>query len=108
MGYSFIPLFIGNLGAGWISGSVYQKLSDKHTMVLKTIHEKGLNFNPEWTKQEFFTNTADSLNMTNNEFTQYLWNSFNPNTIWLVISGIGISAATLLWIYNHFIKPTSS
>ena len=108
MGYSFIPLFIGNLGAGWISGSVYQQLSDKHTMVLKTITEKGLTFDANWTKQEFFTHTAQSLHLSNSEFTSYLWNTFNPNTIWMVVFGIGLTAASLLWLYNHFIIQRQS
>jgi len=33
MGYSFLPLFLGNIFAGVISGSVYQNLSDKHTLL---------------------------------------------------------------------------
>ena len=104
MGYSFIPMFIGNLGAGWISGSVYQQLSDKHTMVLKTIAEKNLLNNENWTKQEYFTETARALHLTENEFTQYLWNTFHPNSIWMVIFGIGLTAAILLWIYHKLIK----
>ncbi len=108
MGYSFIPLFLGNLGAGWISGDVYQRLSDKHTMVLKTIAEKGLSSDAGWSKQEFFTHTAQSMNMTDNEFTQYLWNTFHPNNIWMVIFGIGLMAAVLLWLYNIMLKPAAN
>jgi len=107
MGYSFIPLFLGNLGAGWISGNVYQQLSDKHTMVLKTIADKGLTSDAGWSKQEYFTHTAQSLNMTDHEFTQYLWNTFHPNNIWMVIFGIGLVAAILLWLYHMMIKTGS-
>jgi len=108
MGYSFIPLFLGNLGAGWISGNVYQQLSDKHTMVLKTIAEKGFSSDAGWSKQEFFTHTAQSMDMTDNEFTQYLWNTFHPNNIWMVIFGIGLVAALLLWLYNIMLKPAAN
>lgn len=100
MGYSFIPMFLGNLGAGWISGSVYQQTSDKHTFVLKTIEALGLPVDENWTKQEYFSNTAKTLNYTENEFTQYLWNTFHPNQIWIIVFGIGLISAILLWIYN--------
>ena len=33
MGYSFIPMFLGNVFAGIISGNVYQSMSDKHSLV---------------------------------------------------------------------------
>lgn len=104
MGYSFIPLFIGNLGAGWISGSVYQRLSDKHTMVLKTIEQNNFLSEESWSKQEYFTKTAQNMNLSENQFTQYLWETFHPNSIWMVIFGIGLTAAIMLWIYNKVIK----
>jgi MFS family permease len=104
MGYSFIPMFIGNLGAGWISGSVYQQLSDKHTMVLKTISDNNLAYNANWTKQEYFTETARVLHLSDAGFTQYLWQTFHPNNIWMVVFGIGMVSAILLWIYNKLIK----
>ncbi len=103
MGYSFIPLFLGNLGAGWISGSVYQKISDKHTFVLKTIEEFNLSSNENWSKLEYFKHTANALNYTENEFTQYLWATFHPNQIWMVVFGIGLISAFLLWVYNQFL-----
>ncbi|MDP2722369.1 MAG: MFS transporter [Bacteroidales bacterium] len=104
MGYSFIPMFIGNLGAGWISGSVYQQLSDKHTLVLKTIADNNLTYNANWTKQEYFTETARALHLSDADFTQYLWQTFHPNNIWMVVFGIGMVSAILLWVYNKLIK----
>jgi hypothetical protein len=68
--------------------------------VLKTIEALGLPVDENWTKQEYFSNTAKTLNYTENEFTQYLWNTFHPNQIWIIVFGIGLISAILLWIYN--------
>ena len=42
MGYSFIPVFLGQLLAGIISGPIYEKLSDKVIIVKKFAAENGL------------------------------------------------------------------
>lgn len=47
MGYSFIPVFLGNVFAGIISGGVYQQMSDKVVMVRKLVAEKGLQLSDQ-------------------------------------------------------------
>ena len=44
MGYSFIPVFLGNVFAGIISGGVYQQMLDKVVMVRKLVAEKAYNY----------------------------------------------------------------
>ncbi|HAG17343.1 MAG TPA: MFS transporter [Bacteroidales bacterium] len=101
MGYSFIPLFLGNLFAGIVSGKVYQEMSDKHTLLIRVIHEKGIQLPENLSQNDFFSEAARQLNMTNTELTNYLWTSYHPSNIWWVIAAIGMAAAFGLAIYNR-------
>ncbi len=103
MGYSFIPVFLGNVFAGFISGNVYQTMSDKHTLAVRMMSEKGISLSEELTHHQYFTQAAEKLNMTPGEFTGFLWNQYHPSNIWMVIFAIGIVAATMLAIYSKFI-----
>jgi dipeptide/tripeptide permease len=100
MGYSFLPLFLGNIFAGIISGKVYQDMSDKHTLLLKEVSDKGLQISTDLSHNEFFSEAANQLNMSNLELTNYLWTTYNPAHIWWVIAVIGGGSAIGLAIYN--------
>ena len=103
MGYSFIPVFIGTIFAGYISGAVYQRMSDKHALLVKEVNLRGLNISSELSQNEYFAAAADKMNMSNNELTSYLWNTYHPSNIWIVIISIGLMSALFLWIYNRFL-----
>lgn len=100
MGYSFIPLFLGNIFAGIISGKVYQDMSDKHTLLTQEVSDKGLEISTELSHNQYFSEAASQLNMSNLELTNYLWATYNPAQIWWVIAVIGGGAAIGLAIYN--------
>lgn len=103
MGYSFIPLFLGNIFAGFISGDVYQQMSDKHTFVKQVAEKQGLTISEGLTQNQYFEAVAAQMNMNPSELTNYLWQQYNPSSIWVVIFSIGIFAAISLWLYNRFI-----
>lgn len=100
MGYSFIPLFLGNIFAGIVSGKVYQDMSDKHTLLLKEVSDKGLEISTELSHNKYFSEAARQFNMSDLELTNYLWTTYNPAQIWWVIAVIGGGAAIALAIYN--------
>lgn len=100
MGYSFIPLFLGNIFAGIVSGKVYQDMSDKHTLLLKEVSDKGLEISTELSHNKYFSEAAKQFNMSDLELTNYLWTTYNPAQIWWVIAIIGGGAAIALAIYN--------
>lgn len=100
MGYSFLPLFLGNIFAGIVSGKVYQDMSDKHTLLLEVIKEKGLQLSTDLTHNELFSEAARQLNMSDVELTNFLWTTYHPGNIWWVIAAIGGGAAIALAIYN--------
>ncbi len=103
MGYSFIPVFIGNIFAGIISGNVYQAMSDKHSILLKEIEKKGLTIDSGLSHNEFFHEAAGMMDMTDKQLTDYLWNNYHPSYIWIVIFAIGIVAAISLKLYNRYV-----
>jgi dipeptide/tripeptide permease len=101
MGYSFIPVFLGNILAGIISGNVYQVLSDKVSITKTFAAEKGLQITDGLTSNEYFNEVASQVNMNAQELTAYLWNTYNPSNMWMVILAIGITATACLFIYDR-------
>ena len=106
MGCSFIPVAIGNLFAGIVSGNVYQNLSDKITLVQKEIIARGIDLpaiGERFTKNEYFQSAAAKMNMSSNQLTQFLWDKYHPSSFWFVVLGIGVAASALLFVYDQFI-----
>ncbi|MBU8891483.1 MAG: MFS transporter [Bacteroidales bacterium] len=106
MGMSFLPVTLGNLLAGYISGGVYGKMSDKVTLLQNDLALKGLSV-PEisvtFSQTDLFNKAGELLNMTQTEITDYLWISYNPGRIWVVLLGIGVGASFLLFLYDRFL-----
>jgi len=133
MGTYFLPVFAGNKLAGWLSGSVYGKMSSKITLAQKEAIAKGLeitdknghlitytktgfkvvgdngqildNIKPEITKTEYIQQIAEKLHMNVNELTTYLWNHYHPNKILYIFVGIGLFTFIALVLYDKvFVK----
>ncbi|WP_461640095.1 MFS transporter [Labilibaculum euxinus] len=103
MGYSFIPVFLGNVFAGFISGNVYQDMSDKTLFVKQEVAKRGLEISESLSQNEYFNRAAESMSMTPNELTNYLWSSYNPSKIWYVILAIGLFAVLALYFYDRLL-----
>ena len=72
MGYSFIPVFLGNVFAGIISGGVYQQMLDKVVMVRKLVAEKGLQLSEQLSNNAYFEEVARQLQLSGQELTHLL------------------------------------
>jgi len=103
MGYSFIPMFLGNLFTGIISGEVYQMMSDKVEIVREEATKQGLVLSESLTQSEEFQALAEKMSYTSSELTNYLWVQYQPYNFWMVIAGIGGLAALSLLVYNRTI-----
>lgn len=109
MGYSFLPVFFGSIMAGAISGNVYQNMSDKNTLLKEELSVRGIEISTNLSQNEFFNTAAQKLDMTSSELTSFLWNTYSPSNIWIVILAIGMISALCLFLYNRFlIQPTIS
>ncbi|MGQ1908920.1 MFS transporter [Marinifilum sp. RC60d5] len=103
MGYSFIPVFLGNVFAGIISGNVYQEMSDKTVFVKQEVAKRGLEISESLSQNEYFTQAAKAMDMNPMELTNYLWTSYNPSKIWYVILAIGLFAVVALYFYDKLL-----
>lgn len=107
MGTSFLPIAAGHKLAGWLSGDFYEGISDKFYLLHKEVAERGLQFPTEYsdsfTKNDFFSQAAEKMNMSQTELTNFLWQNYHPSNIWMVFSGIAVSAVVFLWLYDRFV-----
>lgn len=103
MGCSFLPVFLGNFFAGIISGNVYGAMSDSHTLAMKAVEAKGGAIAEGLSKTDYFDSAATLYNMNTIEFKQYLWNTYDPSRIWIVILAIGLISAVGLYLYDKYL-----
>src|SRR6056297_601201 len=106
MGTSFLPVTLGNFLAGYISGGVYGKMSDKTNILQQEVAKRNLDI-PEisdtFSQTDYYNRAADLMNMNHHELTQFLWENYQPNKIWIVLLGIGIGASFLLFLYDRLL-----
>jgi proton-dependent oligopeptide transporter, POT family len=163
-GTYFLPVAVGNWVTGFISGDLYQKWSDKLSLLQTEMSSrkiempnvvskeeyieqaskalkmpisefenkfdlkqdtidwqlvgekvnqfalsKGIditNVQLPFSKSQYFALAEQKLQMSHWELTQLLWDTYQPNKLWIVIFGIGIFSVITLSIYDRFvIKP---
>lgn len=106
MGASFLPMAGGNFFAGILSGDVYGKMSDKISLLQREAAVRDLDI-PEisatFTQNDFVAKAAEMMNMTQTELTVYLWDTYQPGSIWMVFVGIGFGTVALLYLYDRLI-----
>ncbi len=105
MGFAYIPLFLGNILAGVVAGPIYQKLSDKHEFALDFATKNGFSISTDSdiTKNAIFESIAQQNNMNTQDFTNLLWNTYNPGNFWYVIFAIGVFSAISLFAYDRLV-----
>lgn len=101
MGYSFIPMFLGNLFTGIISGEVYQIMSDKVEIVREEASKQGIILDESLTQSQEFNLLANEMGYSQIELTNYLWSYYQPYNFWMVIAAVGGMAALSLLVYNR-------
>jgi dipeptide/tripeptide permease len=106
MGCSFLPVAFGNFFAGFISGGVYENMSDKISLAQKEMAARGVDMpaiDNAFSKNDYLAAAAKEAGMNLNEFSQFLWDKYEPSSIWLVVAGIGFGATILLFLYDRII-----
>lgn len=105
MGCSFLPVALGSFLAGMI-GTIYGKWSDKVVLLRNDLIMRG-NDIPEigknFTQTDLYTKAHEITGMSQTEITQYLWQTYHPNKIWIIILGIGVGASFLLFLYDRLL-----
>ncbi len=133
MGTYFLPVFVGNKIAGWLSGSIYGKMSAKISLAQNEAMSKGLemvdkngqlihytktgfkavdkagnvlkDIKPDITKNGYIEQVATKLHMNVDQLTTHLWDTYHPNEILYIFVGIGIFTFFALVFYDKiFVK----
>lgn len=107
MGCYYIPMAAGNFFAGILSGSVYERLSDKISLLQREVETRGLeipSIGQGFTQNDYFARAAELMGMTQYELTNYLWQAYDPSRIWIVFSGIGLITVIALVTYQKIVR----
>lgn len=102
MGCSFLPVFLGNFFAGFIAGNAYSVMSDRETLALRAVEEAGVSTSG-MSAGNYFEQGAQALDMTAAQFKTFLWDTYNPSKIWILILAIGMVAVIGLYLYDKLL-----
>lgn len=106
MGTYFLPIALANLLTKWITGDLYEKMSDKVLFIREELTKRNIQLpeiSNDYSKNQFYEDAAAKLQMTKSEMTKFIWDTYHPGNIWFVIAGIGIATIVGLFIYNAII-----
>lgn len=106
MGTYFLPIFLGNFITTFISGNLYQAWSDKLSLLQTEMAKRAIEMpevTKEFSKNDYFAAASEKLGMSQNEMTQFIWDTYNPNKIWYVIVAIGIITIIALTVYDRMV-----
>lgn len=106
MGTYFLPVAAGNFFTTFVSGNLYQAWSDKLSLLQTEMGKRNISMpeiSDDFSKNQYFAEASEKLGMTQNEMTQMIWDSYQPNRIWYVIVGIGVVTIIALFIYDMLV-----
>ena len=106
MGTYFLPVGIGHILAGWISGKPYEMIADKYILLQKAVAAKGLDIPPvsdSFTLSQYSGRAQELLGMNPKRLDAYLWNTYHSYNIWILFTCIALATALLIYLYDRFI-----
>ncbi len=107
MGTSFLPVALGSSIAGYLSGSVYEQISDKISLIYKDALAQNISLpklSDTFTQTDLINEYLNKTGLTMSEMTKYLWNTYEPYNIMYVYASIGIFTAVGLFIYDKIVR----
>jgi len=107
----FLAIAIGHFLAGWLSGKPFEIIADKYYLLGKAVEQKGFAIQPiseQFTQTQYLEKAQELFGMNGQELTQYLWDTYHPNNIWYLFTGIAVAASFFLLLYDRFILKGQS
>lgn len=107
MGTYFLPIAAANLLTKWITGDLYERFSDKAALIRMELGNRGITLpeiTKDYTKNNFYDAAAAKFQMTQEQMTTYMWDTYHPGNIWYIIAGIGFLTIVGLLVYNTVIS----
>ena len=106
MGTSFLPVALGNLFTGFLSGNLYQAWSDKLTLLQEEVAKRGLQItevSDTFSQNDYYAKAGELMGMDQLQLTEFLYANYNPSKIWIVFSAIGVVTVICLFLYDKFV-----
>ena len=106
MGTSFLPVAMGHFLTGWISGRPFERVADKYYLLKDAVAQRGYNIpdiSENFTQTDYYLKAQELFGMDGKQITDYLWDTYNPSSVWIQYAGLAFSAAILLFLYDRYI-----
>ena len=108
-GTLFLPVAVANYLTGFVTGDLYQKWSDKYSLLQLELAKRNIVVPKGLTKKQYFEYAQEKLQMSHSKITEMLWNTYQPNRLWYIVLAMGAFTAISVFIYNKYtIKKQNS
>lgn len=111
MGVSYLPMAGGNILGGFLSGFLYDSISEKYNFLKTEITKQGYASIESIQNTDgaiLFNKALDYFSMNEKQLTQFLYNTYQPSKIWLIFAAIGAVTVILLFLYNRLLLNKTS
>ncbi|WP_455004889.1 MFS transporter [Capnocytophaga gingivalis] len=105
-GTLFLPVAVANYLTGFVTGGLYQKWSDKYSLLKGELLQRQLSLPEGLSKKQFFEQAEQQLHMSPAELTEFLWNTYQPNKLWFLVLAMGAFTIISVYIYNKMMIKT--
>ena len=105
-GTLFLPVAVANYLTGFVTGDLYQKWSDKYSLLKRELLQRQLSLPEGLSKKQFFEQAEQQLHMSPAELTEFLWNTYQPNKLWFLVLAMGAFTIISVYIYNKMMIKT--
>jgi POT family proton-dependent oligopeptide transporter len=106
IGSSYMPMSVGNIIAGFLSGTVYEMLTDKYSLMRKEFASRFPDLIVPKGNTELLQVFSSKTGLSSSQIDSLLWVKYHPQNIAYIFLAIGAFTAILLVVYNKFIvKP---
>ena len=107
-GTYFLPIAVGSYITGFFSGNLYDKWSDKHSLLKMELNKRAITLPEGLNKKEYFEQAQEKLHLSATELSDLLWNTYHPNKFWYIIFAMGILTAFFIYLFNRYLKKSTN
>ncbi len=103
MGTSFLPIAVAHYLAGWLSGDIYDQTAGKFTLLKRELTMRGVDIGRNLSVSEYWQKAETVLGLSRESITRMLWENHSPSKIWILYSGLALTAVVALLLYDRLV-----